>query len=141
MGGQHSGELATDDEHRYVHGGFTDTDLRFSLYFPPAEQYEGRFLQPVMHIAGDENVAVTGELAGLGNHAIEFAFDLGGYLVESNQGSTLMMGAPDIRPSSFRNAIIEPVKVTAPMAAPSAIYTRLFAWISPPLAMPKASGA
>jgi len=49
--------------HRYVHGGFTDTDLRFSLYFPPPERYEGRFLQPVMHIAGDENVALTGELA------------------------------------------------------------------------------
>ena len=63
--------------HRYVHGGFTDTDLRFSMYFPPAEAYEGRFLQPVMHIAGDENVAVTGELAGLGNQAIQFAFDSG----------------------------------------------------------------
>jgi len=82
--------------HRYVHGGFTDTDLRFSIYFPPAEQYEGRFLQPVMHIAGDENVALTGELAGLGNRAIQFAFDSGGYLVESNQGSTLMMGPADI---------------------------------------------
>jgi hypothetical protein len=82
--------------HRYVHGGFTDTDLRFSLYFPPPERYDGRFLQPVMHIAGDENVALTGELAGLGNEAIQFAFDSGGYLVESNQGSTLMMGPPDI---------------------------------------------
>jgi hypothetical protein len=82
--------------HRYVHGGFTDTDLRFSLYFPPAERYEGRFLQPVMHIAGDENVALTGELAGLGNRALQFAFDSGGYLVESNQGSPLMMGPPDI---------------------------------------------
>jgi hypothetical protein len=82
--------------HRYVHGGFVDTDLRFSMYFPPAEQYDGRFLQPVMHIAGDENVALTGELAGLGNQAIQFAFDSGGYLVESNQGSTLMMGPPDI---------------------------------------------
>lgn len=82
--------------HRYVHGGFTDTDLRFSIYFPAAERYEGRFLQPVMHIAGDENVALTGELAGLGNQALQFAFDVGGYLVESNQGSTQMMGPPDI---------------------------------------------
>jgi hypothetical protein len=82
--------------HRYVHGGFTDTDLRFSMYFPPAEQYRGRFLQPVMHIAGDENVATTGELAGLGRQAIPFAFASGGYLVESNQGSKLMMGPPDI---------------------------------------------
>ncbi|HEY1737214.1 MAG TPA: hypothetical protein VGI86_00805, partial [Acidimicrobiia bacterium] len=82
--------------HRYVHGGFLDTDLRFSMYFPPAERYDGRFFQPLMHIAGDENVAPVGELAGLGRHAIEFAIDSGGYLVESNQGSALMMGPPDI---------------------------------------------
>ncbi len=82
--------------HRYVHGGFSGTDLLFSMYFPPAEQYDGRFIQPLMHIAGNENVAVTGELAGLGNHAIEFAFDFGGYLIESNMGSTMMMGPPDI---------------------------------------------
>lgn len=84
------------EPHRYVHGGFVGTDLRFSIYLPPADRYEGRFLQPVMHIAGDENVAPRGELAGLGTHAIEFAFASGGYLVESNQGSTLMMGPPDI---------------------------------------------
>jgi hypothetical protein len=86
----------TPVRHRYVHGGFRDTDLRFSMYFPPAELYQGRFLQPLMHIAGDENVALTGELAGLGTRAVEFAFDSGGYLIESNQGSKLMMGPPDI---------------------------------------------
>jgi hypothetical protein len=86
----------TPARHRYVHGGFVDTDLRFSFYFPPPERYERRFLQPLMHIAGDENVATTGELAGLGNQALQFAFDCGGYLVESNQGSTLMMGPADI---------------------------------------------
>jgi hypothetical protein len=31
--------------HRYVHGGFEDTDTRFSFYLPPTEQYEGRFFQ------------------------------------------------------------------------------------------------
>ncbi|MET0661923.1 MAG: hypothetical protein ABWZ42_02210 [Ilumatobacteraceae bacterium] len=82
--------------HRYVHGGFTGTDLLFSMYFPPAERYEGRFIQPLMHIAGNENVAVTGELAGLGDQAIQFAFDFGGYLIESNMGSTMMMGPADI---------------------------------------------
>ena len=82
--------------HRYVHGGFAATDLLFSMYFPPAEGYEGRFFQPLMHIAGDENAAPSGELAGLGTGAIEFALASGGYLVESNQGSRLMMGPPDI---------------------------------------------
>jgi hypothetical protein len=31
--------------HRYVHGGFEGTHTLFSCYFPPAEQYRGRFLQ------------------------------------------------------------------------------------------------
>ena len=46
--------------HRYVHGGFVETQLRFSMYLPPPEHYGGRFFQPLMHIAGDENVATTG---------------------------------------------------------------------------------
>jgi hypothetical protein len=82
--------------HRYVHGGFTGTDLKFSMYFPPKEQYHGRFFHPVMHIAGDENVAYTGRLAGLDGDSIPFAFASGGYLVESNQGSLLMQGQQDI---------------------------------------------
>jgi hypothetical protein len=76
--------------HRYVHGGFAKTDLRFSMYFPPAEQYKGRFFHPVMHIAGDENVAPTGRLAGLEGDSIDFAIASGAYLVESNQGSKSM---------------------------------------------------
>ena len=35
------------------------------------------------------------------------------------------IGAPDIRPSSLRKAMIEPVKVTAPMARPSDISMML----------------
>jgi hypothetical protein len=30
---------------RYIHGGFADTHTRFSFYFPPKEQYRGRFFQ------------------------------------------------------------------------------------------------
>ena len=29
--------------HRYVHGGFEGTDCRFSMYFPEAKRYQGRF--------------------------------------------------------------------------------------------------
>src|SRR6266498_4638420 len=72
--------------HRYVHGGFRGTDLLFSMYFPPKEQYQGRFFHPVMHIAGNENVAYTGRLAGLEGDSIAFAAASGGYLVESNMG-------------------------------------------------------
>ena len=52
-----------------------------------------------------------------------------------------MIGAPLMRPESFRKAMIEPVKVMAPMAVPSDISTRLAAWISPTAPMPKAAGA
>jgi hypothetical protein len=82
--------------HRYVHGGFKDTDLRFSMYFPPKEQYQGRFFHPLMHIAGNENGATQGVLAGFLGDSIEFAAASGAYLVESNLGSLLMMGPPDI---------------------------------------------
>lgn len=87
------------ERHRYVHGGFRDTQLRFSMYFPPAERYEGRFFHPVMHIAGNENAA-RGRLAGLDGDSIGFAFDSGGYLVESNMGSFDMRGPADI--TNFR---------------------------------------
>ena len=36
-----------------------------------------------------------------------------------------MIGLPDMRPSSFRKAMIEPVKVIAPIARPSDISMRL----------------
>ena len=46
-----------------------------------------------------------------------------------------------MRPESFRNAITEPVKVTAPMATPIDISTRLGLWIAPAAPMSKAAGA
>jgi hypothetical protein len=33
--------------HRYVHGGFKGTDLKFSFYLPDKAQYQGRFFQYV----------------------------------------------------------------------------------------------
>ena len=52
-----------------------------------------------------------------------------------------MIGAPLIRADSFRKAITEPVKVSAPMATPSDISTRLWVWMLPGVPMSKASGA
>ena len=33
--------------HRYVSGGFRGTDARFSFYFPPPQQYGGRFFHGI----------------------------------------------------------------------------------------------
>src|SRR5215831_17588742 len=43
--------------HRYVHGWFKGSDLLFSMYFPPKEQYQGRFFQPLQAVSGSENTA------------------------------------------------------------------------------------
>jgi hypothetical protein len=82
--------------HRYVHGGFHETDLRFSLYFPPRERYEGRFFQPLMAVSGTEHAATMPPMMGamIGN-LIPFAVDSGAYLVESNQGRTVMYPGDD----------------------------------------------
>jgi hypothetical protein len=73
--------------HRYVHGGFEGTHTRFSLYLPPAELYKGRMFQFLSGgQGGDENSLSWGFGLGFG-WAFETVFDeLGGYLVESNQG-------------------------------------------------------
>ena len=75
--------------HRYVHGGFHGTKLLFSIYFPPKEQYQGRFFQPLAATSGSENAAPMAMFQASG---IGFAADSGGYLVESNQGSRDMFG-------------------------------------------------
>jgi hypothetical protein len=79
--------------HRYVHGGFKGTDTRFSFYLPPAERYEGRFFHPLMPISGTEHGAPAGY--GMMADAIGFALASGGYLVESNQGRTVMFPGDD----------------------------------------------
>jgi hypothetical protein len=80
--------------HRCVHGGFKGTDARFSIYFPPKEQYEGRFFQYIQPISGDE---YTAEASGAQNssYSIGFAIDSGGYLVISNLGRMDMFTGDD----------------------------------------------
>jgi hypothetical protein len=68
--------------HRYVHGGFDGTECRFSMYFPDATRYQGRFFHPVSPVPGSEYGATEGAFTGF----IEFAVASGGYLVESNLG-------------------------------------------------------
>jgi len=75
--------------HRYVHGGFKGTELLFSFYFPPEEQYDGRFFQPLQAVSGNENMAPMAMYQASG---VGFALASGGYLVESNQGSRNMFG-------------------------------------------------
>ncbi len=73
----------TPTRHRYVHGGFENTDTRFSFYFPPAQRYEGRFFQYITPVPDSENLSqgASGE-----EDKISFAIDSGAYFVETNGG-------------------------------------------------------
>ncbi len=77
--------------HRYVHGGFRETEARFSFYFPPAELYQGRFFQHITAVPVSENA--TQGAAGEAN-TIGFSIESGGYFVESNQGGFAAAGSP-----------------------------------------------
>ena len=73
--------------HRYVHGGFADSDTRFSFYFPPKEQYRGRLYQYLEGgTAGHETFLAAGGIFGPDDTFRLVFEELGGYLVESNQG-------------------------------------------------------
>jgi len=69
--------------HRYVHGGFAGTDTRFSFYFPPQEQYAGRFFQYITPFPDNENLSqgATGETDKIG-----FSIASGAYFIETNGG-------------------------------------------------------
>ena len=73
----------TPVRHRYVHGGFKGSDMRFSFYLPPKEQFQGRFFQYVTPVPDSENLSQT-VLASDNN--IGFAAASGAYFVETNGG-------------------------------------------------------
>ncbi|MFI6252172.1 PKD domain-containing protein [Streptomyces sp. NPDC051016] len=69
--------------HRYIHGGFDNHATRFSFYFPPAGQYEGRFFQHITPVPESEHLAQT---ARGQEDRISFAAASGAYFVETNGG-------------------------------------------------------
>ncbi len=80
--------------HRYIHGGFSGTDTRFSLYLPPEQEYEGRFFQYVTPVPINEYVSqgASGEEDKIG-----FSLSNGAYFVETNGGGLkAMMRDPTI---------------------------------------------
>src|SRR6202007_2874714 len=77
--------------HRYVHGGFKGTDTRFSFYFPPKAQYQGRFFQYITPVPDSENLSQ----GGVGEEdKIGFAVASGAYFIETNGGGPGGMAMP-----------------------------------------------
>jgi hypothetical protein len=88
-------EWRTDPvRHRYVHGGFKGTDMRFSFYLPPKEKFGGRFFQYVTPVPDSENLSQT---AQKGDNNIGFAVDSGAYFIETNGGGTGSTAGPAFR--------------------------------------------
>jgi hypothetical protein len=79
--------------HRYIHGGFKGTGLRFSFYLPPQAQYQGRFFQYVTPVPDSENVSqgLRGEEDRIG-----FAISSGAYFVETNEGGASVTAGPGL---------------------------------------------
>ncbi len=75
--------------HRYVHGGFKGTDMRFSLYMPPKPQFQRRFFQYVTPVPDNENLAQMP-----GDEKIGFSIDSGGYFIETNSGGVSATAGP-----------------------------------------------
>ncbi|MFN8355112.1 MAG: PKD domain-containing protein [Spirosomataceae bacterium] len=77
--------------HRYVHGGFKGTETRFSFYFPPKEQYQGRFFQYITPFPDSEFLSqgATGE-----DDKIGFSMSSGAYFIETNGGGAVNFANP-----------------------------------------------
>ncbi|MDX6432827.1 MAG: hypothetical protein QOE54_5193 [Streptosporangiaceae bacterium] len=71
--------------HRHVHGGFTDTATKFTVYFPTEAVWGGRLFAPIEGAHGghdDSFGGMMGELLG----GLAMTVRLGGYMLDTNQG-------------------------------------------------------
>ncbi|MBV1686708.1 PKD domain-containing protein [Novosphingobium sp. G106] len=101
--------------HRYVHGGFKGTDTKFSFYFPPKAQYQGRFFQHITPAPDSENLAQlvpAGEFNKIGS-----SIAAGAYFVETNGG-----GKIDLAKGSL--ALSDPMITAYKANAAAAAYSR-----------------
>jgi hypothetical protein len=76
---QQGGAAPFKARHLYVHGGFTDTDAKFSFCFPPEEEYRGRFFQATHQLLAGEDATARN---------VAFALASGGYSVQTNMGGS-----------------------------------------------------
>lgn len=102
--------------HRYVHGGFKGTDTRFSFYFPPKEQYQGRFFQYITPVPDSETLSQGASGEG---DKIGFSIASGAYFLETNGGGAALIGRP--------GTAVDPTIAAYRANAAAAQYSRLIA--------------
>ena len=83
--------------YRYMHGGFTQMKVKFSLHFPAKEQFKGRFFQYLSPFPGPDEEMVSLTKTGE-DDVILFSLENGAYFVESNMGMApgTMPGTDDL---------------------------------------------
>ena len=77
--------------YRYMHGYFEGTAVKFSLFFPPKDRFEGRFHQYLSPFPGPDEEMASIARTGV-NDRIGFALHCGAFFVETNMGSASQFG-------------------------------------------------
>jgi hypothetical protein len=88
--------------HRYVHGGFTGTDARFSFYFPPDQQYRGRFFHNTYPMALTSDIGPFPIQFDVAMGDLGFTIDSGAYYVQTNLGGMERMRIADPTIGAYR---------------------------------------
>jgi hypothetical protein len=101
--------------HRYVHGGFKGTEARFSFYFPPAGQYQGRFFHNTYPMAVSADIGPFPIQFEVAVGDLPFTLDSGAYYVQTNNGGV------------FRAAGVDPAIAAYRVNATAAKYSRIVA--------------
>jgi hypothetical protein len=88
--------------HRYVSGGFRGTDARFSFYFPPAAQYQGRFFHNTYPMAVSSDIGPFPIQFEVAVGDLGFTLDSGAYYVQTNNGLVFRNPGADPAIAAYR---------------------------------------
>jgi hypothetical protein len=88
--------------HRYVHGIFKGTNGRFSFYFPPKEQYRGRFHHNTYPLATSADIGPFPIAFEVATGNLGFTLDSGAYYVQTNNGGVFSRNARDPAEAAYR---------------------------------------
>lgn len=88
--------------HRYVSGGFTGTEARFSFYFPPQAQYRGRFFHNTYPMAVTSDIGPFPIQFDVAVGDLGFTIDSGAYYVQTNNGGVFRAEGFDPAIAAYR---------------------------------------
>lgn len=88
--------------HRYVSGGFKGTHARFSFYFPPPEQYQGRFFHNTYPMAISSDIGPFPIQFEVAVGDLGFTVESGAYYVQTNNGASFRTPGADPAIAAYR---------------------------------------